>query len=126
MKYLGVDFGMKKVGLAVSQGQLATPWKVITGKGLADLVEKISQIAQEENFDKVIVGLPEGDTGKVAQKFIKLLLVKGLDVTSADETLTSREAMKVMIEIGKGKQKRKSNDAIAAALILQSYLDEIK
>lgn len=125
MKYLGVDFGMKKIGLAVSEGELATPWKVITGKGLADLVDEIIKIARLENFDKVVVGLPEGKTGERVQKFIDLLLKAGLDVTSSDETLTSKEALKVMIETGKGREKRKSDDATSAALILQNYLDEV-
>lgn len=123
MKYLGVDFGMKRVGLAISEGELATPWKVVVGKGLTDLVDKVSKITRSENFDKVIVGLPEGTIGKAAQKFIRLLLQKGLDVTSSDETLTSKEAVKVMIKTGRGREKRKSDDAVAAALILQNYLD---
>lgn len=125
MKYLGVDFGTKRVGLAISEGNLATPWRVIKVRGLSDLVEKIPQIVRVENFEKIVVGLPEGSTGEKAQKFIRLLLEKGLDVTSADETLTSKKALKVMIEAGYGRQKRKSDDAIAAALILQNYLDEI-
>lgn len=125
MKYLGIDFGMKKVGLAVSEGTLATPWKVIAGKRIGDLADQVVKIARSENFDKVVVGLPEGGTGKKAQKFIDLLLKAGLAVTSADETLTSKEALKVMIETGQGKEKRKSDDSVAAALILQNYLDEL-
>ncbi|QQG43667.1 MAG: Holliday junction resolvase RuvX [Candidatus Daviesbacteria bacterium] len=125
MKYLGVDFGMKRAGLAVSQGQLATPWKTVEGKGWLDLAEKISQIVSEENFEKIVVGLPEGQMGKKVQKFINLLLKKSLDVVSADETLTSKGAFKLMITTGKGKEKRKSDDAVAAALILQNYLDEL-
>ncbi len=126
MKYLGVDFGLKRVGLAISEGELASPLKVIEGRSLTDLSLKVSQLALNEGFEKVIVGMPEGDTGEATKKFIELLRKSGLAVEESDETLSTQDAIKLMVQLGKGKNARKINDAHSAAIILQNYLDSDK
>ena len=115
MKYLGVDFGLRRVGLAISEGELASPWKTVE-------VDKLS--GEAANFDKVVIGVPEGKTGKVVLKVVKSLRRIGVDVIEADETLSSQKAITQMIELGIPKEKRKVNDAHSAAIILQNYLDE--
>ncbi len=126
MKYLGVDFGLRRVGLAISEGVLASPLHIVEGKNLADLASKITEFAKKGEFDKVIVGMPEGETGKATQKFVKILQKNKLDVEVADETLSTQNAAHLMIEMGIPKIKRAKNDAQAAAQILQNYLDELK
>lgn len=121
MKYLGVDFGLRRVGLAVSEGELASPYKVLSGKGFKDLLKKV--IKETEGFDKVIVGMPEGKMAKIVSGFINALRKNGLDVLEADETLSSKRALNQAIETGISKKKRKFNDKLAAAIILQNYLD---
>lgn len=125
MKYLGVDFGLRRVGLAISDGALASPLHVVEGKNLADLAQKISEFAIKGEFEKVIVGLPEGKTGEAVLKFVKILIRNGLDVKMSDETLSSQNASKLLLKLGVSRKKRKSNDAQAAALILQDYLDNL-
>ena len=122
MKYLGVDFGIKRVGLARSEGDLASPWKVIEGKGAWDLVEKIKSEAKE--FDNIVIGIPEGRMGETVKKVVKRLRAEGLEVYEADETLSSKNAVKLMVELGLSRKKRRTNDAIAASEILQNYLDQ--
>lgn len=122
MKYLGVDFGLRKVGLATSEGILASPYKVLTGKGFGDLVEKIKKEIQ--GFDKVVIGMPEGEMGQTVKGVIKILRKEGLDIEEAQETLSSQKALSRMIDLGISKKKRKVNDAAAAAIILQDYLDK--
>lgn len=122
MKYLGVDFGLKRVGLAQSEGSLASPLKVIEGKGFDDLLEKIKKEAM--GFDKVVIGLPDGRMGKLVKKAIKKLRESSIEVVEADETLSTQNATRQMIELNIPKRKRKINDAYAAAGILQNYLDE--
>ncbi len=123
MKYLGVDFGLRRIGLAVSEGELASPYKIIEIKNLTDGVKKVQNEAKNGHFEKVVVGLPEGNTGKIVSKFIRLLKKAGLDVESADETLSTVSAIESMIKMGVPREKRKSTDAQAAAEILQNYLD---
>ena len=121
MKYLGVDFGLKRVGLAISEGELASPWKVIEGTGVNNLIEKIK--VEAKDFDVVIIGMPENKMGEAVQKVINSLNKSGINIEAADETLSSQDAVTLMVELGISKKKRKVNDAHSAAIILQNYLD---
>lgn len=124
MKYLGIDFGLRRVGLAISEGSLASPWKVIEVRSLQETVEKIEEIVLGGNFDKVVVGLPEGKMGDRVRGFINLLKKKKLDVESTDETLSTHKASLQMIELNIPVKKRRINDDMAAAIILQNWLDQ--
>lgn len=126
MRYLGVDFGLKRIGLALSEGELAAPLKVISVLSLTDAIGKIAREVREVGVDKLIVGLPEGQTGKAARKLVNGLKKVGIDVESTDETLSTKTAQKLMIEMGISKKKRSINDAVSAAIILQEYLDKIR
>lgn len=123
MKYLGVDFGLSRIGLAISEGVLAAPLKIIQVKGLKDAVDKVVEVALKEKTSKIIVGLPEGKIGSTVLGFINALKRLGLDVESCDETLSSQKAVGKMIELGIPMEKRNVNDDIAAAIILQQFLD---
>jgi putative holliday junction resolvase len=123
MKYLGVDFGMKRIGLAISEGQLASPLKIIVVFSLNDAILKIKKEVKVNNIDKIVVGLPEGETGKAAEKFINGLKREKLEVEVADETLSTQDATKLLVEMGLSKKRRAETDAYAAAAILQNYLD---
>lgn len=123
MKYLGVDFGLKRVGLATSEGNFASPFKTIEVKGIVDASLKVIALCKNEQFAKVIVGTPEGKMGKNVLGFVKKLKKRGIDVKTFDETLSSRRALENMIEVGVPKEKRRVNDDQAAAIILQDYLD---
>lgn len=122
MKYLGVDFGLRRIGLATSDGELASPYKVIEGRSFADLVKKVSKEAV--GFDKIVIGLPEGKIGQTVMGFVKALKKSGLNVETADETLSSQQALEKMIELNVSKKDRRIVDAVAAAIILQNYLDQ--
>lgn len=124
MNYLGIDYGKNKIGLAFSQGNIAAPFSVISGKNWQG---KIKNIIQKENIDKIIVGISENimaeETKKFAQEVEK---ITGIKVELFDETLTTHDAMQKMIESGKSKKFRKEKkDSFAASLILQSYLDNL-
>ncbi len=51
MRYLGVDYGLKKVGLALSEGQVASPFKILDVSGLNDAVSKISHVIKHEEIE---------------------------------------------------------------------------
>lgn len=124
MRYLGIDFGLKKIGLAISEGELAAPLKVLEASNFQDALSKIKSLAKD--FDKVIIGKPEGEVGKKVTKLVSLLKKENMDIEEWDETLSSQKAMAYMIQSGLGKNKRKTKDAYSAAIILQEYLDEKK
>lgn len=123
MKYLGVDFGLKRIGLARSEGQLASPWKAIEGLSFDSLLQQLQKEASF--FDKIVVGLPEGKMGKLVKRLVRLLKASGLEIVEADETLSSQIAKARMIELNIPRKKRMVNDAYSAAIILQNYLDNL-
>ncbi len=114
---------MRRVGLALSEGTLASPLKIIHGQSLDDLVLKIGEVIKVEQIDKIIVGKPEGFMGRMADVFADLFKKKGYDVETADETLSTQHAVEAMIEQGVGRNKRRLPDSEAATIILQNYLD---
>lgn len=123
MKYLGVDFGLRHIGLAISEGELASPLKIIEVKGFKDGVEKISKFIEQEGFTQIIVGLPEGKIGQTILGFVNALKKLGFDVMTFDETLSTRQAVALRLKSNTPRKKRRFNDATAAAIILQNYLD---
>lgn len=123
---LGVDLGQRKTGIAISSGHFASPYITITHKSLKEAAEKISQISFKESVTKVIVGYVEGKTKSQFENFAKDLKNKlpDLEVILWDETMTTRQARGTMIKLQIPKTKRKQKEhEVAAALILQSYLD---
>ena len=123
MKYLGIDFGLRKIGLAVSEGELASAWQILEVKGFSNAFEKISKIIIDGRFEKMVIGLPEGKMAKVVAGFAKALKKEGFEVETIDETLSSKKALQIMIKQGVSRKKRRDEDAFSAAEILQNYLD---
>lgn len=124
MKFLGIDFGLRKIGLAISDGELASPYITLEIRNFKEGVSKVLELVEKEGFEIIVVGLPEGKIGQTVLGFIKTLRKNGLEVIEADETLSTQTALKEMIEQGISKKQRKMNDSAAAAIILQNWLDE--
>ena len=124
MRLLGIDFGLKKIGLAMSEGGIMDPLLVIENS--KEAFQKISSLCQEHEIEQIVVGLPKGKLVPQIKEFgEKLASLIKLPVVFQDETLTSKLAIAKMIEAGKGRMaRREKEDAIAAALILQDYLEK--
>jgi len=134
MRYLGLDIGDRWIGVAVSDpsGKLASPLTIIgRTKDMADL-EAIGSIIEQNDVGRIIVGLPRsmnGSLGRQAEKVQEFTdqLRRHVEVPMEfrDERLTTVSANRLMRESSTKKSKTKArDDAIAAALILQSFLDE--
>ncbi len=131
---LGLDIGDKRIGVALSdpEGILASPLTIINCKGDTADVEAITDIISQQEVKQVIVGLPrsmDGSLGKQAEKVKaftqKLCSHTEVPVDFRDERLTTVSAKRLMRAANAKKTKSKARyDAIAAALILQGYLDE--
>lgn len=123
---LGIDLGKKTTGIASSSGTIATPLATIKHSSLDQSVEKISKVANEEQAKIVIIGFVEGKIKVYFQDFAKKFKEKNpqIEIVMQDETLTSRQALETMINMGISKSKRKAKEhEIAASIILQEYLD---
>ena len=134
MRSLGLDVGDKRIGVALSDpdGILASPLTTINRRGETADITAIIDIADQRGVEKIIVGLPrsmDGSIGEQAEKVKtftqKLCSHTEVPVEFRDERLTTVSAKRLMRAINTKKPKGKAEyDAIAAALILQGYLDE--
>ena len=125
MKILGIDYGRAKMGLSIATGKLAEPYKVIRIQKEEDAILKIGEIVKEEGVDEIIVGISEGAMGEETRSFGKRLSGRlGIKVEFWDETLSTRDSQALSIEAGLSRKKRRGlEDAFAAAVMLQSYLE---
>ena len=125
MILLGIDYGRKKMGLALSDGPLAEPYKILRYEDIEILSDRIAKLVGDLRIEKVVVGISEGKMAEETKEFTKNLEEKlQLPVVLQDETLTTHEAQDLSIKAGiKRKKRRSMEDAYSAALILQSYLD---
>ncbi|MBI3282678.1 Holliday junction resolvase RuvX [Candidatus Curtissbacteria bacterium] len=124
--FLGIDLGQKTTGLAISSGELASPYKTITHKSLDDALAKVLAEINNLNASAVVVGFVEGKIKPMFVNFAKKLQKQkpDLKIVLWDETLTSRQATETVVKLGIAKRRRaQKQHEVAAALILQSYLD---
>jgi len=128
MKILGIDFGTKKIGMAIATTPLAEVYGVIRFKKVEEALNMIKKVVEEENIEKIVIGLSEGETAKKTKDFGKKLEERSsLPVIFQDETLSTKDAQRLSIEAGVNRKKRQQlEDAYSAALILQSYIDSIE
>jgi putative Holliday junction resolvase len=141
MRVLGIDYGQRRIGLAVSDASamLARPWKTVTAGASpalsADLIAGMVTQADDELADvqAIVVGIPRRlngeDTGQTrpAREFAARLraALPALSVTEQDERLSSHEADQLLARNERDWRRRKAKlDAAAAAVILQDYLDQ--
>jgi len=125
MRILGIDYGYRKIGLAIAETGLAEPFIVVHVNSEEEAIEKLSKIAKEERIEKIVVGVSEGKMGKDSELFGKKLRENlGTPVEFEDETLSSRDSQRLSIAAGLSRKKRKQmEDAFAATVMLQSYLE---
>ena len=138
MKYLGLDLGSKTLGIATSDltETLATTLTTLRFKdeNYDELVLMLEPIIQDNNIDKIVLGLPKnmdntlGERAEISLEFKKKLEDKyNIEVIMEDERLTSVISNQVMLMADVSRKKRKKKvDGIAAQLILQGFLDRLK
>lgn len=136
MRVMGIDFGRKRIGIAISDelGMAAFPKGTISIEDNSDEIESIRVLAQENNVREIVVGLPlnmdgtEGGIAKETREFIGRLKKKiSIPIQVIDERLSSSQIERFLIDADISRKKRKSlSDKLSAQIILQSYLDRKK
>lgn len=136
MRYLGLDLGTKTLGIAISDLTLtiATPFTILRfeDSNYDSIYLKLKEIIKEYDIKKIILGFPKnmnntvGDRGRTTLEFKdKLFEWYGIEVIMQDERLTTVEATNYLLEADLSRKKRKKKiDALAANIILQTYLDK--
>jgi putative Holliday junction resolvase len=133
MRILAIDHGSKRMGIAVSDElkMIAQPLEYIPAEPFAGFLARLEELIRDKEVESILVGLPrnmDGSYGPAAQKvqdFVAAL--KGavaVPIKTWDERLTSAQANRLLIQGNVRRDKRKEKvDAMAAAILLQSYLD---
>lgn len=134
MRIAAIDFGLKRIGIALSDDRkkLALPFATVDGgkKGVANTVAVLAK--KQGEIERILVGLPllmsgkKSEMAKEVEAFAKELeLATGIPVELCDERLSSKMADQGMRELSMNRKERSERiDMAAAALLLQSYLDK--
>lgn len=132
-RVLGIDYGTHRVGLALSDELRITaqPLEVVAR---ADAVNRIAAIVVEMNVAEIVMGLPVGLSGKEGPAAFEARLLgdevakaTGLAVTFADERFTTSTAERAMLAANVRRSRRRETvDKVAAAVILQAFLDRLR
>ena len=135
MRILALDHGTRRVGVAVSDETktIAQPLEYIPAEPFVDFLVRLKELLVEKEIDLILVGLPrnmDGSYGPAAQKVETFIAALKTAITAPiktwDERLTSAQANRVLIQAKVRRDKRKVKvDKMAAAILLQSYLDGI-
>ena len=133
-RILALDYGEKRVGLAISDLMqiIAKPFKTLNNISNNNIFDQLKIIIEEKSIDKIVVGLPttlnnkESKQTKIVNQFINQLEISvSIPVVSYDERLTSIEAKRSLVVQGvKTGHNKGAVDMTAAAIFLQNYLDE--
>ena len=129
MRIVGIDFGERRIGVAVVDDRVRVAIPVGTVNVSADPVEDIVRLAQEQRAEELVVGLPlsltgaEGPQAQRVRELIEALTSRlSIPVHAWDERLTTAEARRRAPPGGR----RGREDALAAAIMLQSYMDHLR
>lgn len=128
MKFLAIDYGAKKIGLAIgdTETKIASPFKILENKG--NIFDDLKSVCESEKIAKIVLGVPTGLKGVKSKQYdqvvafaTKLAETLRLDVIKQDENLSSSYAKRLL----QGTKAKGEDDAVAAMIILQSYFDAI-
>lgn len=133
MRYLGLDYGTKTVGLAVSDrtGFLASSYGVIRYSETSEIFKELEKVIKDEEIEAFVLGYPKNMNNTCGKRVEETLILKeelekkfNLPVFLMDERLSTTEAEKVLLLGDTSRKKRKKViDSVAATIILQTYLD---
>lgn len=138
MRYLGLDLGTRTLGISISDvtHTIATSYKTIRFEesDYDSLIEPLRQIINEYDIEKIVLGFPKNMNNSIGDRALTTLEFKEkleknfeIEVVMQDERLSTIEATNYMIQADMSRKKRKKKvDALAANIILQTYLDKEK
>ena len=135
MRILALDHGTKRIGIAISDElkTIAMPLEFIPAAPFASLTNRLNQLIRDKEVERILVGMPrnmDGSYGPAALKVQKFVLMLKEAIATPiqiwDERLTSVQANRFLIEGNVRRAERKEKvDKMAAAILLQSYLDSL-
>ena len=135
MRILAIDHGTKRIGIAISDelGMIAQPLEFIQAEPFAKFLDRLKEIIRDKQVELIVVGMPrnmDGSYGPAALKVQEFVAVLKSSITipikTLDERLTSAQANRALILGNVRRDQRKEKvDKMAAAILLQGYLDGV-
>ena len=135
MRILALDHGTKRIGVAISDElkMIAQPLEFVPAEPFAQFISRLKELLAEKNVELVLVGMPRNMNGsygpaalKVEEFVATLRNALTVPIKTWDERLTSAQANRFLIQGNVRREKRKEKvDKMAAAILLQSYLDSL-
>ncbi len=135
MRTLGIDYGKKRIGIAVSDPLHITAQPVEVIENTSSTIDRIKQLCEKYEVGTIVVGLPKNLKGDIAQSAKDVLgfvdkvrrSLKDIHVITHDERMSTASVIKTLSETEmSGRKKRQVVDKMAAAFILQGYMDGLK
>lgn len=129
MRYIGIDFGTKRTGVAISDadGKIAVLKETIAAESPQHVIDRLKEIMKEDHIDVIVVGMPQNMSGnttmmtETVERFIANLRNHvSVPVQTIDERLTTVMAEKLLRDVDVEKR-----DAVAAQILLQNFLDDL-
>jgi len=132
VRLLGVDFGSRRIGIAVGETEFGLPSPrpaIASTKGLTGNARSLKTIVEKEMADGIVLGVPhnveDGSMAKVCERLAEELRNQGITVFEVDESLTSVDADERLRQLGwTAAQRDRYKDSEAACLILERYFEE--
>jgi putative Holliday junction resolvase len=137
VRILGIDYGDRRIGLAMGDTEVAIAMGLPTLERpgpAVDITEALRRVCREQGIQRIVVGLPvnmggtHGERARLSLAFAQRLRDGlGIEVETCDERLTTRQADRAMLEGDLSRKKRQARvDRLAAQLLLQGYLDAMR
>ena len=133
MNILSIDYGYKRIGLAIgySERKIPNPLEVIQNNSIPHIIDEIKKIVISYDVEKIVIGIPLNEDSSIGNQSYKVkdfsLIIKkelNIDVVGVDERFSSVDAEKMLLEQDLSRKKRKKViDALAASIILQRYFE---
>ena len=133
MNILSIDYGDKRIGLAIgdSERKISNPLQVIQNNSIPHIIDEIKKIVISYDVEKIVIGIPLNEDSSIGNQSYKVkdfsLIIKkelNIDVIGVDERFSSVDAEKILLEQDLSRKKRKKViDALAASIILQRYFE---
>lgn len=136
-RILTIDYGSKRIGLAVSDplGLTAQPLPYLSNHGIQPFIQDLKKIIREKSVSRIVLGLPRSLDGTLGPKALEIQQLGeqiqkecSVKVDLYDESFTSKDAEDILIhELDVSRKKRKEiRDSLAACLILQRYMEQFR
>ena len=128
---LALDIGQRRIGLAIAKENIISTYGIVENTDLTKTIAEINRIVREQGIEQIVIGIPKNkdtfEADKIHKFALELAKTANLPIEYVDETLTSKEAERQLLNSGldpKSEKYKQEIDKISAQLILEQHLNQ--